>query len=164
MRILTRLLLLTVLAISTLGAGMCGSDELKTGAKTAHRSFVVLRGLRDTNASLHDHGKLTDAEFRTNIGYLQTASAAGGELITAVDTALTEIERLEAAVAAHPDDKDAQERLASAKAFARDNIRPKLRAFATTVRNLNEQGILRIANPDARAQLSDLLSFVLTLL
>lgn len=166
MRLLLQLVLLLVTGAGALALEACpgGDDELKTGAKVAHRSFVTLRAFRDVNASLRARDKLTSEEFGRNVLLLQTASATGGELIAVVDKALTEVETLEAQLKATPGDKAIEERLKSARYFAGDNIRPKLKAFATAVRTLNDQGVLQIKDESARAQLGDVLSFVLTLL
>lgn len=143
----------------------CGEDQIRRGAKVASLSITTLRSLRDTNQSLLQRGKITKEEAATNIRLMQDASAAAGELNDRAREALDKLDAIDAQIAALPadDPKVAELKAQKAQIAKSTDFRPIIQMTLKTVRNLNDQGVLRVKNPDARAQLTDLMDFLLGL-
>ena len=143
----------------------CGEDQIRKGAKVASLSITTLRSLRDTNQSLLHRGKITREEAADNIRLMQSASAAAGELNDRAGEALAKLDAIDAQIAALPaDDPKVAELKAQKVAISKStDFRPLIQATLKTVRNLNEQGVLRVKNAEARAQLTDLMDFLLGL-
>lgn len=157
--------LLGVALLSVVAIASCGEDQIRRGAKVASLSITTLRSLRDTNQSLLTRGKITADEARTNILLMQDASAAAGELNDRCREALEKIDAVDKEIAALPagDPKIAELQAKRKQIASSTDFRPLISATLKTVRNLNEQGVLRVKNPDARAQLTDLMDFLLGL-
>lgn len=156
MRQIKRYAIVPLILVALISQGC--ADELRKGAKTAHTGISLLRALRDTNVSLKENGKIDAEEFRRNTLLLQDGSKVVGELNDRVDEHLKAIAALDPNAPDYADKKKALERTAS------QDLKPVLRDVVTSLRNLNEQGVLRVKNPEARQQLSDIMGFLLSLI
>lgn len=142
----------------------CSPDEVRKAAKTASVGITALRGLRDTNASQLARGRITKDESNTNVRLMQDASTALGELNDRAREANEKIIAIDAQIAADPDNADLKRQRDQVVKSAGQDLKPLIRAAITAITNLNDQGVLRVKNPDARAQLSDLMSFLLSVI
>jgi chromosome segregation ATPase len=158
----------TLLLCVALLCSACGESELRSYAKKTHEAAVSLRAAFDTKQTLVKNGQITREEAeRVNPFFLDAASALetlnnrvdelnqkfddANRRLAALDRATPDYEARRRSI---EDEKKSIERSASA------SVRPLAAAFARSVRELNEKGVLHVKNTDARALLSTALSAV----